>query len=230
MNGYDLIAKMRKTRRKHPLTATEQALYNELVAMCNEVEWNDVFTCSNYELCNSLAISENTLTNARNRLIQTGLIFYKSGKSKRQFSSYSFTVKFSTTSKFDTNTGTNTGTVTGTVRPVTTSNSEDYYKQTKQKQFINKECASENEISVLEIQNTIEFIARVKQTNLTTDQVLNFWEAFKLNEAETAYLSKHKKIQHFRNWLKNQKQNANNSITRTGTSAARIDALRTWGT
>lgn len=123
--GYELIAKMRKTRRKNPMTATEQALYNELVAICNDVEWIDVFPCSNYELCNALQISENTLKEARNRLIQAGLIFYKSGKSKRQFSKYSFTVNLLTTSNFEADTATNAATNAATV-PAT--NAADYYK------------------------------------------------------------------------------------------------------
>lgn len=142
MNGYELTSKMRKTRRRYPLTATEQALYNELVAICNEDQWEDMFSCSNYELCKALSISENTLDKARLRLIQVGLISYKSGKSKRQFGSYSF-ITNSTTSNFEGNVETNAETNKGVNAEVdkgvniqpTTSNFEDYskLKQTKEK-------------------------------------------------------------------------------------------------
>lgn len=224
MNGYELIAKMRKVRRKYPLTATEQALYNELVAMCNDVEWEDVFNCSNYELCNALQISENTLKDARNKLIQAGLIFYKSGKSKRQHSSYSFSNGLLTTSKFDTDSTPDEAPNT----PLSTSKFADYYKQTKLKE-VNKE--SEKNLLPPEIMNTIEFIDRVKQVKLSESEVLNYWAAFNLNEAEKAYFTKEKKVQHFRNWLKNHKNG--HAITQTGnkpgTSTKRIEALKEWG-
>lgn len=91
MNGYELTIKLRRIRRKYPLTATEQALYHELGAICNEDEWPDIFSCSNQELCNALQLTEKTLIAARLALIQAGLLFYKSGKSRRQFGAYSFT-------------------------------------------------------------------------------------------------------------------------------------------
>ena len=102
LDGYTLTERMRKIRRKHPLTASEQAVFHELVAICNEDSWADVFTCSNNDLFSPLQISENTLEKSRNRLIQVGLIFYKSGKSRRVYGQYSFTKKFEkekTTSK-----------------------------------------------------------------------------------------------------------------------------------
>lgn len=98
MTGYEYTAIMRKTRRRQPLNATEQALFYELVALCNEDDWAETFHVASAELCHTLQISENTLKTARERLIQVGLISYKSGKSKRQYSKYSL----STTSKFDT--------------------------------------------------------------------------------------------------------------------------------
>ena len=65
MDGYSLTEKMRKARRRNRLTATEQALFYELVAVCNSEGWEDVFSCSNIELCFSLNIDEKTLIRAR---------------------------------------------------------------------------------------------------------------------------------------------------------------------
>lgn len=112
LDGYTLLDKMRKTRKRNPLTATEQALYTELVAICNEDEWAVVFPCSNYDLCSPLQISENTLEKARLTLIQVGLIHYKSGKSRRQHGQYSFVKKITTsttTSNFEVETSTDKG-------------------------------------------------------------------------------------------------------------------------
>lgn len=101
MDGYTLTEKMRKARRRNRLTATEQALFYELVAVCNSEGWEDVFSCSNIELCGSLNIDEKTLVRARLSLINSGLVFYKSGKSKRIVGLYSFIKPFkeSTTGK-----------------------------------------------------------------------------------------------------------------------------------
>lgn len=136
MNGYELTSRMRRTRRRYPLTATEQALYHELVAICNEDEWADTFSCSNQELCNALQITEKTLTVARLALIQAGLLFYKSGQSKRQFGTYSFLQpleKKQTTVKITVDATTNTTTDNGgdatantTTNP--TANASDYIK------------------------------------------------------------------------------------------------------
>jgi predicted transcriptional regulator len=90
MDGYSLTDKLRKARRKSRLTAVDQALYYELVALCNESGWEDVFECSNLELCLSLNVSENTVSLARINLINAGLISYKSGKGRRSLGRYSF--------------------------------------------------------------------------------------------------------------------------------------------
>ena len=106
MDGYTLTEKMRKARRRNRLTATEQALFHELVAVCNSEGWEDVFSCSNIELCCALNIDEKTLVRARLSLINAGLVYYKSGKSKRVVGLYSFEKAFensivnSTTVKF----------------------------------------------------------------------------------------------------------------------------------
>ena len=99
MDGYTLTDKMRKARRSFRFTATEQALFYELVAICNGEDWRDIFDCSNVELCYALNINEKTLVKARETLINAGLLYYKSGKSKRMISSYSFEKPFKTTAK-----------------------------------------------------------------------------------------------------------------------------------
>ncbi len=105
MDGYTLTSKMRQARRSFRFTAVEQALFYELVAVCNGEDWRDVFDCSNIELCFAIGIQEKTLIKARETLINSGLIFYQSGKSKRQVGRYSFTTPFATTVN---NTGDNT--------------------------------------------------------------------------------------------------------------------------
>lgn len=97
MDGYTLTEKMRRLRRRFRFTAVEQSLFYELVAVCNGEDWRDVFDSSNAELCNVLGITEKTLIKARETLINAGLIYYKSGKSKRSIGLYSFVKEFKTT-------------------------------------------------------------------------------------------------------------------------------------
>lgn len=89
MDGYTLAAQLRRTRRRYRLSAASQALYYELVAIANEEGWPDTFKCSNGELCNNLSMTDKTLISARQELIQSGLVTYKSNKNKRAFSEYS---------------------------------------------------------------------------------------------------------------------------------------------
>lgn len=43
MNGYQLISKLIKVRADTYLTAADQALFHELVALYNELKWKKVF-------------------------------------------------------------------------------------------------------------------------------------------------------------------------------------------
>lgn len=169
LDGYSLSEKMRKTRRRYPLSSTEQALYHELVAICNEDGWEDMFPCSNDELCGALRITENTLDKARLILIQAGLIAYKSGKSKRQFGQYSF-FQLTTTSKNEvkadtnvaTNIGVNVATNKGTNIGVNVATNVEDYNKTKSKTKLNKKSISHSgepppkkEIDVTEFWNEL---------------------------------------------------------------------------
>ena len=138
MDGYTLTEKMRKARRRNRLTATEQALFHELVAVCNSEGWEDVFSCSNIELCCSLNIDEKTLVRARLSLINAGLVYYKSGKSKRSVGMYSFEKAFensivsSTTGNFPVDKPTNLPTNLPTNAPTNLpTNAPDYIYKTK---------------------------------------------------------------------------------------------------
>lgn len=137
IDGYTLTEKMRKARRRFRFTATEQALFYELVAICNGEDWRDVFDCSNIELCFALNVNEKTLIKARESLINAGLIYYKSGKNKRVISSYSFVKEFKTTVTTTVNFTVNqTANDTGDKGANDTGDSTDYNKL-KQKPNIN---------------------------------------------------------------------------------------------
>lgn len=89
-NGYYQTAKLRRLRRTNHIPIESQALFYELIAIWNECEWQDTFICSNGELCSNLSIGEKSLIIYRNYLVEAGLIFYQSGKSKKIRGSYSF--------------------------------------------------------------------------------------------------------------------------------------------
>lgn len=60
-----------------------------------------------------------------------------------------------------------------------------------------------NEISEMEIGQTIQFMAITCQWNMTADQVKSYWQAFNIHSPQN-FEPHNKHIQHFRNWLKKQ--------------------------
>lgn len=95
MNSYQLISKLRKVRDDTYLTTAAQALYHELVAICNEMKWKDVFKKKNSDLCSTLNMSEKTLIKSRGDLSDAGLLYFQSTKDKRIGCYYSFTTVIS---------------------------------------------------------------------------------------------------------------------------------------
>lgn len=95
MNSYQLISKLRKVRADTYLSPASQLLYHELVAICNELKWKDVFRKKGADLCSVLNMSEKTLIKSRNELSAAGLIYFKSSKDKRIGCYYSFTTVIS---------------------------------------------------------------------------------------------------------------------------------------
>lgn len=90
MNSYQLISKLKKVRSDTYLTAVDQSLYHELVSMCNDKGWKEVFEARSSILCNSLNIWDKTLRKSRKALVDAGLISFESCKDKRIGCYYSF--------------------------------------------------------------------------------------------------------------------------------------------
>ncbi|RGN53194.1 MULTISPECIES: hypothetical protein [unclassified Bacteroides] len=95
MNSYQLISKLRKIRNDTYLTAIDQALYYELIAICNEKGWKDVFEARSSVLCTSLNIWDKTLRKSRKILADAGLISFESCRDKRVGCYYSFQTNLS---------------------------------------------------------------------------------------------------------------------------------------
>lgn len=171
MTGYELIARLKKARKRFVLTATEQALYHELGMQANEVEWDDIFSCSNSELCVALSISENTLVSARQSLIQCGLIFYRSGKSKRKFGDYSFETKL-TTSNCEVDTGGNaSANAGGNPGGNASANAADYNKH--------KPNSKPNQHSEGKPSGAASSSGKKnKKKNSEDDEATEYWQAF----------------------------------------------------
>lgn len=96
MNSYQLISKLKKIRNDTYLTTADQALYHELVSLCNDKGWKDVFNAKNLDLCSCLNVTEKTLIKSRTVLLDAGLIHFKSCKDKRVGCYYSFSTVLST--------------------------------------------------------------------------------------------------------------------------------------
>ncbi|CAB4126418.1 Replication protein C, partial [uncultured Caudovirales phage] len=218
MTGYELVKKLIRTRKKCVLTATEQALYHELVNICNEDEWTDIFTASNDELSNALNITEKTLIGARVSLIQAGLIYYRSGKSKRKYGEYSFTVNI--TVKVTANP---TANPTANKGANPTANASDYNK-TKTETF--HPPASATALRSLEEWITLYFdtptYAKARESvamayRLSIDVLRTYAERFNIEQTQAAVEVKQDWPLHFRNWLRltleREQQNTTHATT-----------------
>lgn len=95
MNSYQLIFKLIKVRADTYLTPADQALFHELVALCNEQRWKEVFSVRSNVLCGNLNMSDNTLRKSRKALADANLLFFESSKDKRIGCFYSFVQKLS---------------------------------------------------------------------------------------------------------------------------------------
>ena len=95
MNSYQLISKLRKIRNDTYLTAIDQALYYELISICNEKGWKEVFEARSSVLCTSLNIWDKTLRKSRKILADAGLISFESCRDKRVGCYYSFRTNLS---------------------------------------------------------------------------------------------------------------------------------------
>lgn len=90
MNSYQLISKLSGVRAGVYLTATDQALFHELVAVCNAKRWQPVFEVKSSVLCAALNITDKTLCKSRRKLAESGLLFFRTCSDKRVGCRYSF--------------------------------------------------------------------------------------------------------------------------------------------
>jgi hypothetical protein len=88
-------------------------------------------------------------------------------------------------------------------------------------------------LSQLETNNTTEFIERTLQKQINSTALNDLFAAFKIQYSTDYYPNRNKVIQHFRNWLKQQKNGnedfASGAKATAGTSEKRIAALKNWG-
>ncbi|MCL1689620.1 helix-turn-helix domain-containing protein [Elizabethkingia anophelis] len=136
LNGYTFRNILKRTRRRFALSAGEQALYMELVDICNEEGWRPSFQVSNGELMTALNCTEKTICQWRQSLINAGLLKYSSGKSKRAYGIYDITVNI--TANNTTNATTNKGVNI-------TTNRSDYNKLNKTSSSFKKEAKWESD-------------------------------------------------------------------------------------
>jgi hypothetical protein len=90
----------------------------------------------------------------------------------------------------------------------------------------------EFELNLSDFGKIVEFVRILTRELITHDQITERWEAFKIESESESYLSREKKINHFRNWLKNRIKNGefkssnSNGNGKLGTSAARDQYLQ----
>ncbi|MEI8111138.1 MAG: hypothetical protein WCH59_09130 [Chitinophagia bacterium] len=72
-----------------------------------------------------------------------------------------------------------------------------------------------NELTLIEIGSTKEYVSITAQRELSESQILEYWKAYLIHSADIRHISRTRQLQHFRNWLKlqpNEKPKRNNTI------------------
>lgn len=82
MNYIGYMNQLWRSALVEPMPASEIALYAFIVNECNLRFWRMPIQCSTVRICESLRISKQTLTVAREHLSQRGLIHFTPGKSR----------------------------------------------------------------------------------------------------------------------------------------------------
>ena len=78
MNYIKLINQFWQCNNELPIGTTATALYFYLLKVCNSLGWKQPFRHSDRYISNQLGISVNTVRSAKTRLVELGLIEYKS--------------------------------------------------------------------------------------------------------------------------------------------------------
>lgn len=89
MTYIDYMNQLWRSALAEPIPSSGIALYAFLVNECNARFWKMPVQCSTVRICDSLRISRQTLTEARELLHRRGLICYTPGKSRFVPSDYS---------------------------------------------------------------------------------------------------------------------------------------------
>ena len=82
-------------------------------------------------------------------------------------------------------------------------------------------------LTEMEVNTSIEWIYRLKQTLLTSSRINDFWAAFLLNlTGKKFYQNREELVQHFRNWLKDQKISTQTTAKQDIPTAAPLRKIR----
>lgn len=88
INYIELINNFWNIHKEECFSVTEIALYFYLLSVSNSLGWKNPFRHTNTFVVGVLGISEKTLYNARKKLQEAGLIEFKSGEFRGQYSQY----------------------------------------------------------------------------------------------------------------------------------------------
>lgn len=101
----------------------------------------------------------------------------------------------------------------------------------EKEKWIMKPVDKELELTEMEVNLTVEFMFFLKKRMLKPVEINNHWTAFKIQyfNGEQTYFSRGRCVQHFRDWLKFQKEDGDQKISgsggKPGTSQGRLDGL-----
>lgn len=88
MNYLKLINQFWRHNEIHCFGTSEISLYLHLLDVANTKTWQNPFEHSNIAISATIGISEKTIKKAKDNLVKAGLLKYKEGKFRRNYTSY----------------------------------------------------------------------------------------------------------------------------------------------
>lgn len=152
MNYIELINRFWIENAEYSFTGNEAKLYFYLLNISNSLGWKNPFRQSDRQIQLGTGISVNSIKSARNRLSQSGLISFKSGKRGNKFDISNKTVyELLSVSIFDPDTHPDTDTDTHPhTDPDTHPDTGGINKQKKTKQNIKKDTKEKFDLSFVD--------------------------------------------------------------------------------
>lgn len=209
----------------NPVSDSSIVLWHALMNISNKCGWKVEFAAAISTLSVKTGLKKDAIIRARLRLQQAGRIDFIS-RSGQLSALYKINCFDDYVVLNDSNRNTNraqSATQTASIPKLNETKPLNVYEDPPKNSITNF-----SDLTKIELNNSIEYLDRVAQKKFTQDELNSYFEAFKIQYSTEFYHNRQKVINHFRDWLKKQKNgnstftNGNKSHSNNGSAAGAI--------